>query len=263
MSGPGGTAPDPATAGAAERAWWLGSRWGVPVMMTLAYALLAATSDTDLVGKAWMGLGLGLVLVVWFVFRALTETAGLARALSVGDAARLFALADRHLARRGRPIDRAPFLVGRALGRVVCGDFVEALAALDQARPGPAHQPVAAVIRVVALVELGRPVALARAAVIATPVAPAFGWLADGVAAWHAGELDAAAARFAQVIGDVRGGSLVRAIAHVYAGRSAVARGEPEVAARHRTAAAGLATPEASWLRGGEPPAPQARSGEA
>src|SRR6185295_6902325 len=80
-----------------ERIWQILSRWAVPVMMTLAYVLLAVTSDTDTTGKAWMGVGLGFVMVVWFVFRGLTEAAALSRALRVGDTVRLFALADRHL----------------------------------------------------------------------------------------------------------------------------------------------------------------------
>ncbi|HEY0479276.1 MAG TPA: hypothetical protein VGD37_17275, partial [Kofleriaceae bacterium] len=100
-----------------ERAWDTLSRWAVPVMMTLAYTLLAVTSDTDTTGKAWMAAGLGLVLVAWFVFRALTDAAALSRALAVGDTTRLFELAQRHLARRRRrrPAAGARYLVGRGL----------------------------------------------------------------------------------------------------------------------------------------------------
>ncbi|HEX7840599.1 MAG TPA: hypothetical protein VF469_24135, partial [Kofleriaceae bacterium] len=73
-----------------ERAWGALSRWAVPVMMTLAYAFLSATAQTDTAGKLWMAAGLGLVLIAWFSFRALAEAAALSRALAVGDAARLF-----------------------------------------------------------------------------------------------------------------------------------------------------------------------------
>jgi hypothetical protein len=232
------------------------SRWGVPVMMTLAYVLLAVTSDTDIIGKAWMGVGLGFVLVVWFVFRALTETAALSRALRVGDTVRLFALADRHLARTRRPADRAPFLVARGLGHQLRGEFAEALAALDEARPAPDLQPLAQAVRIGALIELGRPTAeLVGLVAGAThdrraPGAPAVIWLAEGQIAWRTGELDIAAERLARVIDDIRAGSATRAIAHVYAARTADARGEPAAAARHRAAAGALATPDATWLHG-------------
>lgn len=232
-----------------ERAWRALSRWAVPVMMTLAYVLLAETSDTDLVGKAWMGVGLGLVMVAWFVFRALTETAALARALAVGDTVRLFALADRHLPRTHKPADRARFLVGRALGHQLRGQPAEALAVLAEARPGPDLAPLARAVRIGSLIELGRPVDDVRLDVSAASGNPAIGWLGDAELAWSAGALDAAAAQFARVIDDVRAGSATRAIAHVYAARIAEAKGDAAVAARHRAAATAAATPDATWLR--------------
>jgi hypothetical protein len=233
-----------------ERAWRILSRWAVPVMMTLAYVFLAATSDTNTTGKAWMAVGLGFVLVVWFTFRALTETAALARALSVGDVARLSALADRQLSRKHRPSDRAPFLVARALAHHLRGEHAGALAALDEARPGPDLAPLASVVRIGALVELGRPAEEARVASISTPRAPALGWLGEAQIAWRAGDLDTATLRLTRVIDDMRAGSAARAIAHLYAARIADTRGELQVAARHRAAAANLASPDAAWLRG-------------
>src|SRR5689334_212010 len=98
-----------------ERFWDTLSRWAVPVMMTLAYAFLALTSETDTSGKAWMAAGLVLVMVVWFTFRSLTDAAALSRALSVGDTAKLFELAERPLARRSPPARRGRFLVARGL----------------------------------------------------------------------------------------------------------------------------------------------------
>ena len=233
-----------------ERLWAILQRWAVPVMMTLAYALLAATSETNNVGKAWMSLGLVLVFIVWFMFRALTENAALARALHVGDVAKLLQLADRHLARKRRPADRARFLVGRAFADQLRGDFASALATVEASAPGPELQPLAAAIRIGALVELGRPAADARPHLIAAPRAPALAWLAEGEVAWRDEQRDLAAALFTRIIDDVRAGSATRAIAHLYAARIAA---DPVVAARHRTAAAALATPEATWLRGAAP----------
>jgi hypothetical protein len=233
-----------------ERVWRILSRWAVPVMMTLAYVFLAATSETNTTGKAWMLVGLGFVLVVWFVFRRLTEAAALSRALSVGDVARLVALADRHLPRKRRPADRARFLVARAFAHQLRGEFTAALAALDEARPGPDLVPLVSLVRISALVELGRPVEEARAAIVSAPRAPALGWLAEGLIAWRADQLDTAAQQFARVIDDIRAGSAARAIAHLYAARIADTRGQVVIAPRHRTAAANLASPDAAWLRG-------------
>jgi len=232
------------------RIWRILSRWAVPVMMTLAYVFLAATSETNTTGKAWMGAGLVLVLVVWFLFRAMTEAAALARALSVGDVTRLFALADRHVPRKRRPADRARFLVARAFAYELRGEFAAALAVIDEARPDPELLPLASVVKIGALVELGHPVEEARAAIVGTSRTPALGWLAEGQIAWRAGDLDAAAPRFARVIDDVRAGSAIRAIAHIYAARIADAHGQAQVGTRHRTAAANLAAPAATWLGG-------------
>jgi len=230
-----------------ERGWGALSRWAVPVMMTGAYALLAATSDTDTTGKLWMAGGLGLVLITWFVFRALTEAAALSRALDVGDTARLFEFAARHLAHRRRSADRARFLIGRGLAHLVRGEHAEALAALDEARPAPALKPLAAALAIAARIELGHP---GDGSAVPAPRAPHLARLADGLLAWRAGELDAAAPLLARVIDDVRAGSALRAIAQVYAARIAEARGDLGAAARHRAAAAALAAPDAAWLRG-------------
>lgn len=232
-----------------ERIWRVLQRWAVPVMMTLAYVFLAATSETNNTGRAWMGVGLVFVFVVWFMFRGLTETAALSRALSIGDVARLQALADHRLARIRRPAARARYLVARAFAHQLRGEHAEALAALDEARPAPELWPLAAAVRIGALVELGRPAAEARGFVISAPRAPALGWLVEGELAWRDGDHDTAVQRFARVIDDVRAGGATRAIAHVYAARLADARREPQLAARHRTAAAKLAAPGATWLR--------------
>ena len=240
-----------------ERIWRVLSRWAVPVMMTLAYVLLAATSDTNMAGKTLMAVGLGFVLVVWFVFRALTESAGLSRALSVGDVARLFALADRQLPRTRRPKARARLLVARAFAHQLRGELAAALATLEQVPPAPDVQPLAQVVRFAALIELGRPIAeQGRAAgeqrglAVSAPRPPALAWLAEGQLALADGDLDAASERFARVIDDIRAGGAVRAIAHLYAARIADTREDAATSARHRAAAAALAAPDARWLHG-------------
>jgi hypothetical protein len=250
-----------------ERFWDTLSRWAVPVMMTLAYAFLALTSETNTTGKAWMAAGLVLVMVAWFLFRALTDAAALSRALSVGDTAKLFELAERSLARRRplRPGRRAGFLVARGLAHLLRGEHAAALAALDEAEPEPDLQPLATTLRIVLLIELDRATELADldtpgSVAVHAPRTPWIAWLADGLLAWHAGRLADAAPLFGRVVDDVRAGSVLRAIAHVYAARLAEAQRDPAAAARHRTAAANLAAPDAAWLRGEPPASASARS---
>jgi hypothetical protein len=237
------------------RGWGVLSRWAVPVMMTLAYALLVATSETDTTGQAWMAAGLALVLTAWFAFRALAAAAALSRALSVGDTAALIELSDRALARRRRPAARAGPLVARGFAQLLRGEHAAALAALDEARPGPELRPLVAAARIVAHVELGLAIDPGDpAAAVSAPRTPWLGWLADGAIAWRDGRLDAAAPRFARVIDDIRAGSALHAIAHLYAARIADARAAAADAARHRAAAADLAAPDAAWLRGAASP---------
>jgi hypothetical protein len=225
----------------------------------VAYVLLAATSDTDLAGKSWMAAGLGFVLVVWFVFRRLAETAALSRAIAVGDTARLFELTDRHVP-RARAGGRARLLIARAFAHQLRGEFAEALAVLDQARGASSSagdlEALARVVELGALIELGRPAAPAPAAVASTAgrADPAFAlaWLADAQRAWAAGKRDTAGPLLARIIDDIRAGNALRAIAHVYAARLADGRGDRAAAARHRTAAAAHAAPDAAWLRSGD-----------
>lgn len=236
------------------RGWGVLSRWAVPVMMAFAYALLVVTSETNATGKAWMAAGLVLVLIVWFAFRAMADTAALSRALSVGDTAALIELSERALARRRRPAARARPLIARGLARLLRGEHAAALAALDEARPGPELRPLAAAARIVARVELGQPIDPGDPDAVSAPRTPWSGWLADGVLAWRDGRLEAAGPPLARVIDDIRAGSAPRAIAHLYAARIADARADPAEAVRHRAAAADLAAPDAAWLRGAAPP---------
>ena len=137
--------------------------WGVPVAMTGVYATLAWSADTSTTGKAWIAIGLALVLVVWWLFRFLTENAALARAVSVGDANRVLELTERQLHLRKRARARAPYLVYRGLAFELRGDWTQALAAIDEARleavrasQRPMWQLLAASVRIAALVETGR-----------------------------------------------------------------------------------------------------------
>jgi hypothetical protein len=105
---------------------------GPPIGMSIAYTVLALTSDTDNTGKAWMAIGFGFVLVLWLVFRIAVEGAGLSRALALGDSDKLLAIADKQLARRpGDP----RYLVYKALAHEMRGERAEAAAAIADAKP--------------------------------------------------------------------------------------------------------------------------------
>ena len=222
------------------------AKWGVPIGMTICYAFLAYTAETDASGQAWMAIGLGFVFVIWFVFRLLAERAALHRALGVGDTVRLFALADKHLARARKDADRAPFLIARAFAYQLRGDMAQALATVGEARPDAELAPLAQLIKINALVELDRPV---DAPVAAAPRTPSLVWLAEGELAWRSGDLDTARERFSRVIDDIRAGSATRAIARFYAARIADAANQPQLAAKHRTEITKLVPPDATWLR--------------
>ena len=235
-----------------ERGWAVLSRWAVPAMMTLAYALLVATSEASRTGEAWMAAGLVLVMTAWFTFRRLIAAAALSRALSVGDTAALMQIADRNLASDRRPASRGRFLVARAFAQLLRGEHAAALATIDQIVGVPCQFPLAVLIDILARIELDQDEEVFFAAFggLVAPRAPWLNWLVRGAIACHRGLPDAAAGALARVIDDIRAGSALRAIAHVYAARAADARGDTATAADHRTAAAALAAPDATWLRG-------------
>jgi hypothetical protein len=127
-----------------------------PLLMSIAYGVLAWSSETDNTGKAWMAVGFGFVVVIWLVSRILVEQTAMSRAVASGDAERILAIADKQLARRRGDAARAPFLVYRAFAVEARGDHAGALAALAEARPAePGLQLLAAALRVLALVETG------------------------------------------------------------------------------------------------------------
>ena len=146
---------------AAGRAWarmvWL-SGWALPpLLMAGAYTILALTSETDHTGMAWIAVGFAFVLLLWLVFRLAVESAGLSRALAVGDAERLLAISTKQLRRRGGDASRSPFLVYKALAHETLGAHAEALAAAEKATPvRDTHALLATAVRMLSLVELGR-----------------------------------------------------------------------------------------------------------
>lgn len=136
--------------------WVLVSSWLVPLMMTGAYIVLIMTSDVDATGAAWEAIAFGFVLVLWFIFRVLTEHAAMGRAIDVGDADRVIELADFQLARKRTASGRGPFHVYRALAFDIREDWPAALAELDKAQVRGNWRALAATVRVSALAESGR-----------------------------------------------------------------------------------------------------------
>lgn len=203
--------------------------WGVPVGMGIAYAMLIWSAETDTTGKAWMTIGYGFVLVIWFVLSYLMTTAALARAIDVADVAKLEDVSARALRSRRSDKERAPYLVARAIARELSGKHAEALAALDEAKldalpasKRPGWQLRAATTRVAALVGLGR-TAEARSVLDAdlAPDAPhrahsdeaLLAALSAGRVLAAEGKKDAANGKLQSVIDDVRATAAMRAAA--------------------------------------------------
>ena len=240
--------------------------WGVPVMMTGVYAVLMWSSETDNTGKAWMAIGLAMVLVVWWLFRTLTAIAALSRAVAVGDAKRTLELVDEQLPRRKRPGARAPLLIARALAHELRGDWAAVLAALDEAEvtaipegQRPSWHVLACSARIGALLETGEVAAAKR--LLETTLVPAAGTLdrrrhpsahlhvtlAKGRVAAAEGRADDARTLLQAVLDDVHAGGAVRALAHFYLARIAA---EP-AADKHRAEITKLVPDETLWIRTG------------
>ena len=211
--------------------WSLLARWLIPFVMTTAYVILAVTSETDRTGQAWMAVGLAFVFVLWWLFVILTEHAAMARAVAVGDAERLAELADLQLARRRRVPARARYLVYRALAHDMRGDWVAALATLDDARLDAVAErwrALAACVRVHALVET-RDVTQARA-ILDRDLLPVvatldrrlhvdvilFATVVHAAVVRAEGNPADAAPLLARVIDDVRADAWTRALAKTY-----------------------------------------------
>jgi hypothetical protein len=226
--------------------WWIAS-WFVPAMMTTAYFIFALTSEADTSGWIWMSLGLGFVLCLWWMFRVLTRSAAMARAIAVGDTERIV------------EIDPSPLYAG--IAHELDGKWADALR--DVARvtsTKPRERSLAAVVKIGALVETGE-VAKARTVLdteLAPPLAKVDARLDAQVhllASLARGRVLAAERANAEarqvlhkVIADIRTGARARAIAHHYAARAAAADGDHAAADRHRAKAAELAP--GTWIAG-------------
>lgn len=211
--------------------------------MTVAYLVLGLTSQTDATGWAWMSIGLGFVLCLWWMFRALAQSAAMSRAIALGDADRVTELAG------ASPLYRAVAHVQRA-------EWLLALTEVAKASPKkPQDQVLAASVEIGALVETGE---IAKARTVIDRDLSATGPLgrlhprldaASHIAAQLArgSVLTAershaeALALLQQVIDDVRTAPVSRALAHHYAARAAASAGEFAAADHHRARAAALA----------------------
>jgi len=203
--------------------------WGAPIGMTIAYVILMWSADTDTTGKAWMAIGLGFVFVIWFVFRILTTSAAISRAIANGDVAQIMSVSDRFLAKHRAPAARAPYLVAKAFAHELRAEWPAVLTTLDEAKldaiPAKARatwQLRAASSRIAALLATGQ-VAEARAVLErelrpdANHVVHSDAYLAAHLAAGRVlaaeGKRTEAAARLAMVRDDIRASDAMRAAA--------------------------------------------------
>lgn len=224
--------------------WQAIASWFVPLIMTIAYVVLALTSETDATGWAWMSIGLAFVLVMWWLFRTLTRSAAMSRAIAIGDVSRITQI-------DGRPIYRA-------IAHEMHGQWSEALAALATITPTKPRERVQVLtVRIGALVETGE---VARARDLLPELALELARLdprmeagshiaarlATGKVLTAERKHGEALAVLEQVIGDIRAGQNARALAHHYAARAAAADGQHAAADQHRARAAALAP--TSWF---------------
>ena len=203
--------------------WATIASWIVPPLgMSIAYTVLAITSNTDTTGRAWMALGFVFVVILWLTVRVLVEQTALPRAMASGDSSRLFAITERKLARRTGAA-RAPFLVHRAYAFDLERDHARVLEMLDGVRPAEhGLQLLAAALRVLALAETGEAAAGRR--VLEEELEPLAGMLdgrrhetshvharlARGRLLLAEGNVDEARAQLQRVVDDVRAGTAVR-----------------------------------------------------
>jgi hypothetical protein len=141
--------------------------------MVLVYMVFAILSDSNRFDWAWLSIGLAFVLLLWWMFRELTQTAAIARAIAVGDPDAIDEITTHALS--------SPIVVGRgklvlyqAVAFELRGDWPHALDAVARANIGPTAdrrtRVLAATVKVASLVETGE-VAKART-VLDTELAP-------------------------------------------------------------------------------------------
>jgi hypothetical protein len=222
-------------AGKRGRVWVLVGKWVVPLVMSAAYVVLMLTSETDIFGAAWESLGLVFVLTLWWIFRDLVARAAMSRAVATADTDRVLELAADLRGPRQH--------VHRAIAYQLRGEWAAALAELDAMPSGP----LAATVRIAALVETGR-AADARqvydSVLAKRPLSrdlDLLARLAEARVRWGEGDLGGADPLLARLIDDVRAGDGIRALALHYRARIADAHGDTATADRHRTKAKQLA----------------------
>jgi hypothetical protein len=164
------------------RLWTLIASWFVPVIMTGAYIALAMLADTDAIGLGWFGIGLLFVLCIWYLFRQLTQTAALSRAMAVGDAESLLEISTHALASRFA-FGRSELVLYQAVAHELRGEWADALAAVERARISPTANKrlrvLAQTVTIESLVETGE---LAKArGVLETELAPLANALNDRI----------------------------------------------------------------------------------
>jgi len=202
--------------------WVLLASWLVPLMMTAAYIVLIATSEVDATGAAWEAIAFAFVVVLWMIFRVLTEHAAMARAVDVGDADHVIELADFQLSRTRRVRARARYHVYRALAFDIRGDAAAALAELDKCSPTGTARTLAATIRVSALAETGHAADARKLYESELTVAPRdpqlaiLARLAEARLLRAEGNEPAASALFSKLADNVRAGSGIRSRAKAY-----------------------------------------------
>lgn len=146
--------------------WTLIASWFVPAVMTGAYIALALLADTDAIGLGWFGIGLLFVLCIWYMFRTLTQTAALSRALAVGDSEMILEITTHALSQK-LVLGRRQLVLYQAAAYELRRDWAGMLAKIDEAHIGPAASKTlrvqVACLKITALVESGE-IARARAA---------------------------------------------------------------------------------------------------
>jgi hypothetical protein len=246
--------------------------WPVPVFLILIFGALISTSDAPPAGIAATFLGLGMVLLLWGVFREYSTHAEISRAISIGDGAAALALAEAQLARRSAR-RRGPFLVYRALAHELLGNWAAIEQDLAEAKPelmrgtggGASWQHIAQCLRIAAWCEQSlaartspeqKKALLARArqtydADVASHAAAAslgsiVATLALGRLRFAEGDLAGAKRELLPLPKNIRLGPAQRAIASHYLARIAGAEGDEAAAAKLVAQAAAL-TP-GSWF---------------
>jgi hypothetical protein len=138
--------------------WTFIASYFVPVIMTGAYVVLAATADTTPENWGWMGIGLLFVMCLWYMFRELTQTAALSRALAVGDSDAILEIATHALAQK-LVVGRAQLVLYQAAAYELRGQWADVLAKVDEAklddRSKKRLRVLAAGLKITALVESG------------------------------------------------------------------------------------------------------------